>query len=125
MIYGVGTDIIEISRIGDAIDKYGERFLARIFTETERAYCETFAEGKNLHYAARFAAKESFSKAVGTGITQGFKFKDIGVENLPSGQPKIVLHGGLKEKYGHLTAHISLSHTEGNAVAYVILETKD
>lgn len=125
MIYGIGTDIIEIDRIGEAINKYGERFLGRIFTETEREYCDTFAEGKNLHYAARFAAKEAFSKAVGTGITQGFKFKEIGVENEKSGQPRIILSGGLKVKYGHLQSHISLSHTEGNAVAYVILETLD
>ncbi len=75
-----------------------------------------------MHYAARFAAKESFSKAIGTGITKGFKFKEFGIENEPSGKPNCVLSGGALEKYGHLKFHVSLSHTDNNAVAFIVLE---
>lgn len=122
MIFGIGTDIIETSRIQTAIEKYGKRFLNRLFTELEQEYCDSFNDTKFVHYAARFAAKESFSKAIGTGITQGFKFTDVSVKNLPSGEPKIILEGEMKEKYGHLNIHISLSHTDSNSLAFVILE---
>lgn len=122
MIIGIGTDIIEVARIKSSIEKYGDRFLNRIFTQTEQDYCEMFNENKYLHYAARFAAKESFSKAVGTGLTRGFKFREIGIRNEKSGKPIVELSGGLADKWGSHTVHISLSHTDGNAVAYVILE---
>jgi holo-[acyl-carrier protein] synthase len=122
MITGIGTDIIEIGRIKEAIEQYGERFLKRIFTETEIKYCESFNETKYLHYAARFAAKESFSKAIGTGLTQGFKFKEIGIDNEDNGKPFVVLSGALKEKWGMYKIHISLSHTDGNALAYLVIE---
>ncbi len=122
MIFGIGTDIIEISRIAGSIEKYGERFLNKVFTQTEQDYCESFAKNKYLHYAARFAAKESFSKAIGTGLTQGFKFTDIGIRNESSGKPVVELYSGLLEKWGKYKVHISLSHTEGNAIAYLIME---
>jgi holo-[acyl-carrier protein] synthase len=122
MIIGIGTDIIEITRIADSIEKYGERFKNRIFTQSEQDYCESFKANKYLHYAARFAAKEAFSKAIGTGITQGFKFNEIWVRNEKSGEPKIELGGVLAERYGKYRIHISLSHTVGNAVAYVVVE---
>ena len=122
MIYGIGTDIIEVERIKDAIQKYGLRFLNRIFTHTEQEYCESFNENKYLHYAARFAAKESFSKAIGTGITQGFKFNEIGVLNESNGKPYVVLTGGLFEKWGNFKIEVSLSHTQTNAVAFIIIE---
>ena len=122
MVFGIGTDIIEVKRIASVMEEYGERFKNRIFTETEIEYCEQFGEKKFLHYAARFAAKESFSKAIGTGITKGFKFKEFGIENLPGGKPIVVLEGGLKEKWGSYTIWVSLSHTEENAVAYVVME---
>jgi holo-[acyl-carrier protein] synthase len=123
MIYGIGADIAEVARIKDAIDKYGDKFLKRIFTETEIEYCEAYKDTKYLHYAARFAAKESMSKAIGTGITQGFKFKEFGVKNEENGKPSADLSGAALEKYGNMKFHISLSHTEANAIAYVILET--
>jgi holo-[acyl-carrier protein] synthase len=122
MIIGIGTDIIEVERIADSINKYGDRFRNRIFTATEQEYCEQFKDNKYLHYAARFAAKESFSKAIGTGITKGFKFNEIGIRNEPSGKPVVELLGGLAERWGHCRVHISLSHTQGNAVAYIVLE---
>jgi holo-[acyl-carrier protein] synthase len=122
MIVGIGTDIIEVERITEAIDKYGESFLNRIFTKLEQEYCEQFKDLKYLHYAARFAAKESFSKAIGTGITKGFKFNDVGIRNEENGKPVVELSGVLKEKWGHCNILISLSHTKGNAVAYIVLE---
>ncbi len=122
MIIGIGTDIIEVSRIKSSIEKYGKRFLERIFTETEIKYCESFKSTKYLHYAVRFAAKESFSKAIGTGITKGFKFKEIGIKNEKNGKPLVVLSGSLKDKYGDYKCYVTLSHTEENAVAYLTIE---
>ena len=122
-IFGIGTDIIEVKRIAEIMEKYGEQFKKRIFTDTEIEYCEQFGDTKFLHYSARFAAKESFSKAIGTGITKGFKFKEIGIKNLPGGKPIVELRGALLEKYGEASLHISLSHTEENAIAYLIMET--
>ncbi len=122
MIIGIGTDIIEISRIEKAIEKYGEKFLKRIFTDTEQKYCEQFNETKYLHYAARFAAKEAFSKAIGTGITDGFKFSEIGIRNEKNGKPVLELFGGMAKQWGDCVTLVTLSHTEGNAVAFVIIE---
>lgn len=122
MIIGIGTDIVEIERIKNAIDKYGERFKNRIFTDTEQEYCDSFNNNKYQHYAARFAAKESFSKAIGTGITKGFVFKEIGILNEPNGKPLVILEGALLEKWGKYKISISLSHTDNNAVAYLIIE---
>jgi holo-[acyl-carrier protein] synthase len=124
MIIGIGTDIIEVERIRESIEKYGERFLKRIFTEKEIEYCESYCEGKYLHYAARFAAKESFSKAIGTGITNGFKFVEISINNEKNGKPFIELSGGMKEKWGDKKICISLSHTNENAVSYILMEEK-
>lgn len=125
MIYGIGTDIIEVARIKDAIQKYGSRFLDRIYTKIEQEYCESFNDNKYLHYAARFAAKESFSKAIGTGITQGFKFNEIGVVNESNGKPRVILYGSLLEKWGQFKIEVSLSHTQTDAVAFVTLEKMD
>lgn len=122
MIIGIGTDIVEIKRIKDALEKYGDRFKNRIFTEIEQKYCDDWGENKYVHYAARFAAKESFSKAIGTGITKGFKFKEIGINNLKTGEPVIELSGGLSDKYKDYSARVSLSHTDNNAIAFVVLE---
>jgi len=122
MIFGIGTDLVEVDRIKKSIDNYGERFLKRIFTQYEIDYCEIYKENRYLHYAARFAAKESFSKAIGTGITKGFKFKEVGVKNEKSGKPNIILEGLMKEKYESYNTTVSLSHTDNNAIAMVIIE---
>jgi holo-[acyl-carrier protein] synthase len=122
MIVGIGTDIIEVTRIEKAIEKYGEKFLKRIFTDTERNYCEQFNEKKYMHYAARFAAKEAFSKAIGTGITDGFKFSEIGIKNEKSGKPVIELFGGLYKQWGDCIILVTLSHSDANAMAFLIIE---
>jgi len=124
MIVGIGTDIVEVTRIESSIKKYGERFLNRIFTESEQQYSESFRNNKYQHYAARFAAKEAFSKAIGTGITQGFKFREVGIRNQPNGKPNVVLSGDTAVRWGDCNIHVSLSHTALNAVAYIVIERK-
>ncbi len=123
MIFGIGTDIVEVERIKTTVENYGDRFKNRIFTKTEQEYSESFNEKKYVHYAARFAAKESFSKAIGTGLTRGFKFTDIAIQNEASGKPIVILDGDLKRDYGHLNVFVSLSHTDNNALAYIIMES--
>ncbi len=122
MIIGIGTDIVEVKRIQEAIEKYGKRFLDKLFTKTEQEYCDSFNETKYVHYAARFAAKESFSKVIGTGLTQGFKFTEVGIKNKESGEPQIDLTGGMAEKWSKYHTFVSLSHTDNNAIAYLIME---
>ncbi len=124
MIIGIGTDIVEVSRIQEAIEKYGKRFLDKIYTQTEQDYCNTYNDTKYVHYAARFAAKESFSKVIGTGLSSGFKFIEVGIKNKESGEPVIDLTGGMAEKYGHYKTFVSLSHTDNNAIAYLLMEEK-
>lgn len=122
MIIGIGTDIVEVKRIAKAAEEYGDRFMNRIFTINEKEYCEQHQPTKMLHYAARFAYKEAFSKAIGTGITKGFQFKDCGLKNLPTGQPVADLSGVIAERWGCYKIHISLSHTDEYAVAMVVVE---
>ncbi len=122
MLFGIGTDLTEVERIKSAVEKYGNRFTKRIFTQVEIDYCEQFRDKKFVHYAARFAVKESFSKAIGTGITQGFKFNEIGVVNEPGGKPLIILTGETLDKYGKYNTEVSISHTDTLAVAFVVME---
>ena len=100
MILGLGNDLIDIRRIEAAIERYGERFLNRIFTDVERAKSDPRAN-RAASYAKRFAAKEACSKALGTGLSQGVFWRDMGVVNLPSGRPTLQLTGGAAE---HLLA---------------------
>jgi holo-[acyl-carrier protein] synthase len=125
MVLGIGVDIIEVSRIAESLEKYGDRFRKRIFTEREIQYCNLFKDHENVHYAARFAAKEAFSKAIGTGITQGFKFNEVGVINEETGKPQLELSGTMLERWGNNKLHITLSHTASNAVAIVVIESLD
>lgn len=124
MILGIGTDIIEVERIKGTLEKYGERFKNKMFTQVEIDYCEQFKDKKYSHYAARFAAKEAFSKAIGTGFARGFKFKEVYIQNLNTGAPIVVLDGSLKDKYGENIIKVSLSHTDNNAIAYLTMESK-
>jgi holo-[acyl-carrier protein] synthase len=102
MILGIGTDLVDIRRIERAIERHGERFLNRIFTETERARAERRVNVAAT-YAKRFAAKEACAKALGTGFRQGVFFRDIGVANLPSGKPTLRLAGGALKRLDALT----------------------
>lgn len=122
MILGIGTDIAEVHRVKNSIEKYGEQFLVRIFTDEERHYCDLKAN-RFERYAARFAAKEAFSKAIGTGWSRGFVWKEVGVSREPSGKPILKLSGGLLEKWGDKRFQLSLTHTKDNAFAVVIMES--
>lgn len=122
MVYGIGHDLVHTERIARSIERLGDRFKRKIFTQIEQDYCDQFKKNAHLHYAARFAAKEAFSKAIGTGLADGFKFTEVGVKNRPTGKPDLILEGSMKEKYGHLRIHLTMSHTDDNAVAFVILE---
>jgi holo-[acyl-carrier protein] synthase len=129
MIIGLGSDLCNIERIQNSLDRFGERFIARVFTETERAKADRRPFTRAGTYAKRFAAKEAFSKAVGTGFRRGVFMKDIGVVNLPSGQPALALTGGAKRRLDALVpaghrAHIHLTMTDDHpfAMAVVIIE---
>jgi holo-[acyl-carrier protein] synthase len=102
MIIGIGSDLIDIRRVEKVIDRHGERFLSRIFTEVERAKAERRAKSVDT-YAKRFAAKEACSKALGTGIRQGVWWRDMGVVNLPGGRPTMQLTGGALRRLEALT----------------------
>ncbi|OYT14488.1 MAG: holo-[acyl-carrier-protein] synthase [Bacteroidetes bacterium 4572_77] len=122
MIFGIGNDIVEVERIEKSLTKYGQRFLDRVFTKEEVEYCQKFNGTENLHYAARFAAKEAFSKAVGTGFAKGFKLNEFGIVNEKSGEPVAILTGDLLKKYGKYNIFVTLSHSDDYAIANVLLE---
>jgi holo-[acyl-carrier protein] synthase len=124
MIVGTGVDLCEVPRIAAAISRFGARFLKRVFTERERAYCESKAN-RVERYAARFAAKEAAMKAIGTGQSRGVTWQDLEVSHLPGGRPTVLFHGRAEEFYQKLGVKrvaLSLSHTEQTAIAHVILE---
>jgi holo-[acyl-carrier protein] synthase len=124
MIVGTGIDIVEVPRIGQSIERFGERFLNRIFTAAEIRYCQTKAN-KVERFAARFAAKEAAMKAIGTGMRDGVRWRDFEVGREPGGRPTMNFHGKAAQYASALRmrrAHLSVSHTEEHAVAYVILE---
>lgn len=123
-----GVDIVEIDRIRHSIEKLGESFLNRVFTESEIEYCEGKKVVKYMSFAARFAAKEAVSKALGTGISGGVGLKDIEVLNDERGKPFILLHEGAKLKYKEIQGKdvaLSLSHCENYAVASAFIQTKE
>jgi holo-[acyl-carrier protein] synthase len=122
MIVGTGVDLAEIARVERLLEEYGEQFERKVFTPEEIAYCRRFQYRKGEHYAARFSAKEAFSKAIGTGIRMGFRWQEVGVTRRPGGRPEIRLSGAMAERYGDLTIHLSLSHSETLAIAMVVLE---
>jgi holo-[acyl-carrier protein] synthase len=125
MIVGTGIDIAEVPRIAESIARFGERFLHRVFTEGEIKYCDAKAN-RVERYAARFAAKEAAMKALGTGWNHGVRWRDIEVRRQPGGRPTIVFHGRaaeFAEKLGTHNIALSLTHTEDQAFAQVILES--
>jgi holo-[acyl-carrier protein] synthase len=125
MILGIGNDVIDARRVGKVIERHGERFLNRIFTETERAKAER-RKNRVETYAKRFAAKEACSKALGTGIRKGVWWRDMGVVNLPSGRPTMQLTGGALKRLEALTppghsAQIDLTITDDGPMAQAIV----
>jgi holo-[acyl-carrier protein] synthase len=125
LIYGIGTDIIEVSRIAKVMER-DIGFRDKIFSEGEIAYCEKM-RNKYQHYAARFSAKEAFMKALGTGWRDGIRFVEIEVAHDPLGKPLILLSGKAKElaeKAGMGEIHVSLSHVKEVASAVVVVEKK-
>jgi holo-[acyl-carrier protein] synthase len=127
MIIGIGSDILDIRRIERTIERHGERFLERIFTQAERAKAEKRIERiRAATYAKRFAAKEAASKALGTGFRAGVFWRDLGVVNLPSGQPTLRLTGGAAERLKAITpaghgAVIALTMTDEFPYAQAIV----
>lgn len=124
MIVGTGVDIAEVPRIAAAIERFGDRFVKRIFTDNEIRYCESKAN-KAERYAARFAAKEAALKAIGTGWRGGINWRDVEVTRQPGGRPTLAFHGvaaQIAATLGMKRAHLSLSHTVEHAIAHVILE---
>lgn len=124
MIIGIGTDIVSISRIGRTLERFGERFIKRVFTEEEYYACKDKKE-MDGNLAARFAAKEAVLKALGTGISGGIGFADVEVTREKGERPKILLHGKAKEaaeSLGCKGVHLSLSHEGGFAVAFAVIE---
>jgi len=124
MIVGTGVDIAEVPRIQASIERFGDRFLHRIFTDAEIKYCDSKVN-KAERYAARFAAKEAALKAIGTGLRHGISWREVEVTRMPGGRPTVTFHGVAAQfaaKAGMKRAHLSLSHTKEHAIAYVILE---
>ncbi len=125
MILGLGTDIIDIQRIERTLDRFGERFVNRVFTEVERRKCDGRAR-RAASYARRFAAKEACSKALGTGFRRGVYWRDLGVVNLPSGKPTMALTGGAVRRLAEITppgmiAQIDLTITDDPPTAQAIV----
>jgi holo-[acyl-carrier protein] synthase len=124
MIVGTGIDIAEVPRIRQVIERFGDRFLHRIFTAGEMRYCDSKAN-RMERYAARFAAKEAAMKALGTGWNHGVRWRDCEVTRRPGGRPTISFHGVAAEfaaRLGVKNAALSISHTAEQAIAQVILE---
>ncbi len=128
MIVGVGTDLCNIDRIADSLERFGERFVKRCFTDVERRRSEGRA-GRAASYAKRFAAKEACAKALGTGIRGGVAWRDMGVVNLPSGKPTMALTGGAAARLASLlpsghkaVIHLAITDELPMAQAFVVIE---
>jgi holo-[acyl-carrier protein] synthase len=125
MILGVGSDLIDIRRIEKTIERFGDRFLARVFTPVERARSERRLN-RAESYAKRYAAKEACAKALGTGFRRGVFWRDLGVVNLPTGRPTLVLTGGARAQLERLTppgmiARIDLTMTDEPPMAQALV----
>ncbi|MBP7341718.1 MAG: holo-ACP synthase [Smithellaceae bacterium] len=124
MIYGIGIDLVENERMEKIIAKWGEKFLSRVFSDGEIAYCSRHAQA-SLHYGARFAVKEAFLKAIGTGLGRGVRLREIEVVNEESGKPDVHVSGGARrylDDAGIDRIHLSITHTKNYASAVVLLE---
>jgi holo-[acyl-carrier protein] synthase len=131
MILGIGSDIVQIPRIEKTLERFGDRFTLRLYTELERSRAEKRPNQRAATYAKRFAAKEACSKALGTGMSKGVFWRDMGVANLPGGQPTMALTGGAARRLAELTPpgfqphiHVSLTDDYPLAVAFVIISAE-
>ena len=127
MIFGIGVDVVENSRIRQSIDRIGAPFLDRVFTAAEREYCDAM-KFSDRHYAARFAAKEAIAKAFGTGIGESLNWRDMEILRRDSGEPFVVMSGKGKEFAKSKRIHqimISLTHTDHYAAANAVVCCKD
>lgn len=123
-VAGIGVDLVEVARIEHSIERFGERFLHRVFTEGEIDYCKSMPHPAR-HFAARFAAKEAVSKAFGTGIGKSLRWKDIDIRRKSTGEPFLVLSGRAQELAAERSlraSFVSLSHTDHHAVATIVLQ---
>lgn len=130
MIIGIGSDLADIRRIENTINRFGERFVKRVFTEIEQAKSDRRKE-RAASYAKRWAAKEACSKALGTGLRMGVAWVEMGVVNLPSGQPTMRLTGGAAERLaalipvGHVAEiHVTITDDHPYAQAFVVIEAR-
>jgi holo-[acyl-carrier protein] synthase len=130
MIIGIGSDLCDIRRVEETLARFGERFVARCFTEVERRRSEARA-GRAASYAKRFAAKEACAKALGTGLRHGVFWRDMGVVNLPTGQPTMRLTGGAAARLAAITPpgmeafiHLTITDEPPLAQAFVIIEAR-
>jgi len=125
MIIGCGIDLIELERVRNMVEKYGERFLTKVFTEAEMAYCQGKAKSWQ-HFAGRFAVKEAVLKSLGTGVQPGMSWKDVEVRTGNLGAPEAILTGGAEERAKELGVrrlHVTISHSDTHAVAQAIAES--
>lgn len=123
MIVGIGMDIVEVERIRTGIERYGKRFIERIFTDNEIDYCNN-KKTSYIHYAGRFAVKEAFSKAIGTGFNKGLTWQDIETINSLSGKPEIITKGKAKDMLKELgieNTFVTITHTKTICAAVVII----
>lgn len=118
-VLGLGNDIIEIERIRESIEQYKNRFLLRLFTDQERAYCMKHKDPV-IHFAGRFAAKEAIAKALGTGIGKDVSWQDIEILNSPSGKPIVSFSSNLQQKVKNTTMLLSISHCRFYVTAVAI-----
>jgi holo-[acyl-carrier protein] synthase len=123
-IVGIGVDVVDVKRMKVVLDARGASLIKKLFTESEIAYC-TSKRNSHEHYAARFAAKEAVSKAMQTGWSGKFRWRDVEVINNPSGAPKVILHDHVAEQLAKCHVHLSLSHTENTVVAFAIIERSE
>ena len=125
MVLGIGTDMIEIARIEHSLARYGDRFLARVYTAGEIAYCRRKIKTSGESFAARFAAKEAAAKALGTGISHGVSWPEFEVTRKPGQRPELLLHGRAAQIAAHLGIRrlsLSITHAKEHALAVVIVE---
>ncbi len=119
-IHAIGVDLAEIDRVEALIENYGEKFLSRVFTETEIDYCRQKANAQS--FAARFAVKEAVFKAAGTGLSLGMHWRDVEIVNNAKGKPRVELHGKTAEMLAGKKIHVSISHSGNLAIAMIVVE---